>query len=302
MKRLHVAVLGLGRLGRACAEAALASEDIGLAGIARRPECVFTELPEHLKAVPVVPHWTEIPRFDVALLCLPSDLVVSTAHELLQHRKPIVECAALEGHAFDRHKARIHEIAIRQHAPAIVGAGWDPGALGLIRDLFQLLTPKGHTEISNRPGVSLHHSTWVRDLKGVKDALCSELRSAGGGTQRYVYVELERNADANAIADLIRGDPLFLDTETIVLPVESIAALEDEGHGIVLERRGAAGRTGHQLFLLEARFDRWALGGQTMVAAARAAPGRRPGAYSLLDIPFAALAVMATATQRAKVV
>ena len=300
MKRLRVAVLGLGRLGRACAEAALASEDVELAGIVRRPEHVFTAMPAHLKEVPVVPHWTEIPRFDVALLCLPSDLVVSTAHELLQHRKLIAECAALEGHAFDRHKTRINEIAIRQHTPAIVGAGWDPGALGLIRNLFRLLTPKGHTETSNRPGASLYHSALVRDLKGVKDALCTEVRSAAGRPQRYVYVEVERNADTSAIAELIRGDPLFLDTETIVLPVESIAALEDEGHGIVMERRGVAGRTDHQLFLLEARFDRWALAGQMMVAAARAVPGRRPGAYSLLEIPLAALAAMESALDRAK--
>lgn len=302
MKRLGIVVLGFGRLGRACAEAVLASEDMELAGIARRPEHVLMVLPEHLKGVPVVPHWTEIPRIDAALLCLPPDLIVPTAHELLQHRKPIVECAVLELHAFERHKARLHEIALRQHTPAIVGAGWDPGAFGLIRDLFQLLTPKGHTDTSNRPGVSLHHSAWVRDLQGVKDALCTELRSATGALQRYVYVELERNADADAVADLIRGDPLFLDTETIVLPVESVAALEDEGRGIVMERRGAAGRTGHQFFLLEARFDRWALAGQMMIAAARATAGRRPGAYSLHDIPQSALAAVETAASRAKAV
>ena len=172
----------------------------------------------------------------------------------------------------------------------------------MFRDLFQLLTPKGHTETSDRPGVSLHHSAWIRELAGVKDALCTELRSAADEMQRYVYVELERGADAGKIADLIRGDPQFLGTETIVLPVDSVAALEDEGHGIVMERRGTAGRTGHQLFLLEARFDRWALAAQTMVAAARAMSGRRPGAHSLLDIPLAVMAEIELATARRKAV
>jgi diaminopimelate dehydrogenase len=298
MKRIRVAVIGFGRLGRACAEAILASEDLELAGIARRPEHALSPLPETLGDTPVRAHWTEIPRIDLALICLPPDLIVPTAHEFLQHRKPIVECAALEGDALQRHVARLNQIAVRQHTPAIVSAGWDPGALPILRDLFQLLIPKGHTETSNRPGVSLHHSAWIRELTGVKDALCTELRSAAGGLQRYVYVELERGADPDRVADLVRGDPQFLDTETIVLHVDSVAALEDEGHGIVMERRGTAGRTGHQLFLLEARFDRWSLAAQMMVAAARAVPGRRPGAYSLLDIPLAAMADMELAAAR----
>ena len=46
--------------------------------------------------------------------------------------------------------------------------------------------------------------------------------------QRYVFVELERNADADAIADLVRGDPLFLDTETFVLAAGERRALSDD--------------------------------------------------------------------------
>ena len=40
----------------------------------------------------------------------------------------------------------------------------------------------------------------------------------------------------------------------------------------------------------EARFDRWALAAQMMVAAARAVASRPAGAHSLLDIPPAAFA------------
>ncbi|MGI9425832.1 MAG: NAD(P)-binding domain-containing protein [Hyphomicrobiaceae bacterium] len=290
MKRLHVGVLGFGRLGRACVEAVLASGDVELVGIVRRPEHVLAPLAADLCEVPVVAHWTEIQEMDVALICLPQDLIIAVAHELLQQSKPIVECAQLHGDAFQLHRTKIHEIALRKHTAAIVGAGWDPGAISIIRNLFRLLAPKGHTETSNRPGISLHHSTWVRSLTGVKDALCTEIRSAAGELQRYVYVEFEQDADRDAVAELIRSDPLSLDTETLVLPVDDVATLEDEGHGIVLERRGAAGRTGHQLLLLEARFDRWALAAQMMVAAARAVASRPAGAQSLLDIPPAAFA------------
>ena len=110
----------------------------------------------------------------------------------------------------------------------------------------------------------------LRGAVRIKDALCTELHSTATGSQRYVYVEFEPGADRNTVADVIRSDPLFLDVETLVLPVQSVAALEEEGHGVIVQRRGTAGRTGHQLLLLEARFDRWALAAQMMIAATRA--------------------------------
>ena len=38
------------------------------------------------------------------------------------------------------------------------------------------------------------------------------------------------------VIDAIRADPLFLGDETLVFPVASIAALEPEGRGVLLER------------------------------------------------------------------
>jgi diaminopimelate dehydrogenase len=289
MRRQRIAVFGLGRLGHACVEAVPTTDDIELAGIVRRAECVSKPLPAHWARQPTVAHWREIERMDVALLCLPPHLVVPVALEVLQHGKPIVECAQLGGEAFQQHRTKIHQMALRRRVPAIVGAGWDPGALSIFRHLFELLTPKGHTETANRPGISLHHSAWVRSLSGVKDALCTEVHSTPTGSQRYVYVEFKPGADRNTVAEVIRSDPLFLDVETLVLPVESVATLEEEGHGVIVQRRGTAGRTGHQLLLLEARFDRWALAAQMMVAATRAVASQPPGAHSLLDIPLSAL-------------
>jgi diaminopimelate dehydrogenase len=70
-----------------------------------------------------------------------------------------------------------------------------------------------------------------------------------------------------------------------VLPVESLAALEAEGEGILLERWGEAGAKAHQRLLVEARCDAPALAAQVMLAAARAVPFLPPGAHSLLDVP-----------------
>jgi diaminopimelate dehydrogenase len=68
-----------------------------------------------------------------------------------------------------------------------------------------------------------------------------------------------------------------------------VAALEQEGHGIVLERRGAPGRLGHQRFLFEARFDDAIMTAHIMLTAARALRGLSPGAHSLLDLPLTTL-------------
>jgi diaminopimelate dehydrogenase len=104
-----------------------------------------------------------------------------------------------------------------------------------------------------------------------------------------VYVELAKGADADSITQAIRADPLFLGEDTQVFPVENLAELEQEGRGVVLDRRGPAGRFGPQHLLLEARFDDTVLTAQVMLAAARALPQLEPGAYVLSEIPLSAM-------------
>ena len=103
--------------------------------------------------------------------------------------------------------------------------------------------------------MSLHHTLAARSVSGVRDALCAQLRTGSKKVQRYVYVELEHGADLPPIEQLIQNNPLFMDGETLVLPVDSVGAREDEGHGVVLERLGTSAGKAHQRFLLEGRFD-----------------------------------------------
>ena len=285
MKPLRLAVIGLGRLGRACAEVILDADDLALAGVVRRPASLALPLPNSLPNVTAVSHFTELDGVDAAIVCVPTEHALEAIVKLLQHRIPIIECATVHGDAFQTRKADIERMAKRHRVAAVLGAGWDPGALSLFRALFALLTPKGHTEITDRPGHSLHHGLAVKAMPGVKDALCAEFPAGNGKIQRYVYVELREGADFEQVSRAIRSDPLFLDEESLVFPVESVALLEDAGRGVVMERRGESGRTGHQFLMLEARFDITALTSEIMVAAARALPRLRPGAHSLLDVP-----------------
>lgn len=283
----RLAVIGFGRIGRACCEAILVADDLTLAGVVRRPGSLGQRLPGVLGDARVVGHVSEVEAPHGALVCVPAEHVGDAARVALEHRIPIVECAMLHGQPFEAHKEAIGRSARRHKVPAIVGAGWDPGAASVLRGLLALLAPKGHTRMTHRPGVSLRHL--VPRVPGLKDALYTEVRTPEGAIQRYVYVELDRETDADRVTAAIRSDPLFLAEETLVFPVESVAALEAEGHGVVLERRGSSGPTGHQHFLVEARIDLAAVAAQIMVAATRALPDLRPGAHSLLEVPLASL-------------
>lgn len=289
MKPLCLAVVGFGRVGKICAESLLESQDLVLAAVVRRLDSLARPLPDAFAKIPVVSHATQVQTVEAALLCVPLPQVLDAAHECLQHRIPIIESSVLHGEAFLVHREAIHRLALRYKVPAILGAGWDPGALSLVRSLFALLAPDGYTETSHRVGVSLHHTAMARQIAGVKEALCTEQRVTSGKRQRYVYVELEPGADAELVIASVRADPLFLGDETLVFPVEDIAALEQEGRGVLLERRGAPGHPGPQQFLLEARFDESRLTAQMMLAAARSLSQLKPGAHSLLDLPLRAL-------------
>jgi diaminopimelate dehydrogenase len=192
----------------------------------------------------------------------------------------------LHGKAYQEHKNELDRLASRFKVPAIVGAGWDPGLLSVFRDLFALLIPKGHSAVTHRPGINLHHTTLAQATPGVRGALSTERFAAGGQRQHYVYVELEQGASLEAVEKAICSDPLFLDEETFVFPVESVAMLEEEGHGVLLERRGTAGPFEHQILLLEGRFSERVLAAQVMLAAARCIPGAGHRAYSLFDLPL----------------
>lgn len=285
MKKNRLAIIGQGKLGRKCVETVLSDPSTELAGVVLRPESA----PESWLKAPAVTHVGELEAVDAALICVPVDTVLGVAQGLLQRRIPVVECARLHGEAFLAHKSEIHRAALHHKVPAIVGAGCDPGALSLFRSQFALLAPRGHTDTRLHTGASLHHSLAAAAIKGVKHALATELMSREGGLQRYVYVELEPSADAAEVENALVNDPLFLDEETRVFPVPSIATLEETNRGVLLERHAAAGEVGHTSFLLEARYDEAGLAARMMLAAARALPSLQAGAYSLLDLPHGAL-------------
>jgi len=301
MKRLRLAIIGCGTLGKACARIAMDDAQLEVAGFVRRADRVAERRGAPFNRVPAVAHVSELKQVDAAAICVPVSEVMRAAHDLLQRGVPIVECAVLHGEAFERHAQEIGRLASHHKVAAVAGAGWDPGALSLFRGLFALLTPNGHTEMTRSPGTGLHHTAIAQAIPGIKRALSTELRTAQGKLQRYVYVEAEEGADRKRIEEQIRNDPLCSGEETFVFPVESAGMLEEDGHGVVMQRRGTAAGIG-QFLLLEARFSEPALAAEMMIAAARALPVLGPKGHSIFDLPPGVLwggAGRSTSRQRA---
>lgn len=279
MPKLQVAVIGLGRLGLACAEALIDDSELGLAGVVRRPG-VPAALPGRLQRFPVASHVRELEGVGAALVCVPADAVLGVARELLQARIPVVECACFEGKALEAHHVALGEAADLHHVAAVVGAGWDPGVLPLLRSAFEMLIPRGHTAFHRHPGLQLHHSAAVAGVPGVKGALAGEYRGDNEALQHYVYVELERGAELARVQAAIAADPLFAGEVVQVFQLDHLSGLEGEdGCGVVLDRRGNAPHGPHQSLLLEARLDLTAFSARVMLDAARKLPSLRRGAH-----------------------
>ena len=279
MTKRRIAVIGFGRLGRACVEALLDSAGVELAGVVRRPTSP-ARLAAPFAQTRVVRHIRDLdPPLHAALLCVPAVLATALAREILQMRIPLVECAQLEGRALASHHAALGSAATQHRVAAVLGAGWDPGMLPLLRHAFELLVPHGDTELSLHPAASLHHTAAVNGIKDIKAALAGEYRTESGASQRYVYVELARGAQIDKVKTALAADPAFAGEETLVFPVESIAAIEEEGHGMVLTRRGSAKSGAHQSLLLEGRFAPLAFAARAMLEGVAQLPELRAGAH-----------------------
>lgn len=278
----RVAVVGFGRLGRACAVALHDSHDLDLAGVVRHGEPAA--LPPPLEATAVAGHLRELRNVDAALICVPAEHVLGVAREILQQRVPMVECAILEARALEAHHKALDAAARHHHVPAIVGAGWYTGALPLMQRLFEVLIPRGHTETSLHPGTGLHHSA-MQPIPGVDGALVCERRTFDGRIQHYVYVKLDNRTCIGDVERAVAMDPIYAGEQTLVFQVPDLAALETAGSGVVLTRYGAGNPGAHPSLLFEARFAVAAFAANVMLDAARKLPRLKPGAHAYVLSP-----------------
>ena len=282
MEKIKVAIVGYGNIGRFALEAVDAASDMECAGVVRRNP--GSSAHPGLAGRKVVSDIRELGPVDVAILAVPSRKVEENAVKYLSMGISTVD-------SFDIHtdicalRSSLGEVARKSGAVSVISAGWDPGSDSVVRALMQGLAPKGISYTNFGPGRSMGHSVAAKAVEGVHDALSVTIPIGTGLHRRMVYVELEPGADAAAVERAILADPYFCHDETHVIPVDSVDALNDMGHGVNLVRKGVSGASHNQLLEFNMRINNPALTGQVLVMAARAAVRQKPGCYTMIEIP-----------------
>ena len=282
MEKIKVAVVGYGNIGRAVLEAVQASKDVECVGIVRRQASKegFPELADYK----VVSDIAELGKVDVAILATPSRKVEENAKKYLAMGINTVDSFDIHTQICDL-RSTLAPIAEANNAVSVISAGWDPGSDSIVRALIEGLAPEGVSYTNFGPGRSMGHSVAARSVEGVKDALSMTIPIGTGLHRRMVYVELEPGADFKKIEAAILADPYFCHDETHVTQVESVAALNDVGHGVNLVRKGVSGKTHNQRFEFNMSINNPALTGEVLVMAARASVKQKAGCYTMIEIP-----------------
>jgi diaminopimelate dehydrogenase len=279
MDKIRVCVVGYGNVGKEAIECIRQAPDMELAGVVRRnPRNPGLDCP-------VVASVDELGKVDVAVLTAPSRQVPKLAPLYLEKGINTVDSFDIHGDPLMELRRDLGDCARAHGSVAIISAGWDPGTDSVIRVLFQAMAPRGLTYTNFGPGMSMGHTVAVKAIPGVKDALSMTLPAGFGTHKRDVYVELEDGADFEQVAEAIRKDPYFVKDETRVTRVNKVMEVEAMGHGVLLQRFGAAGSAENQVLELKMRLSNPSATAQVMVASARATTRMAPGAYALVEVP-----------------
>lgn len=282
MRKIKVAVVGYGNIGKYSIEALEASSDMECVGVVRRT-ATKEGCPE-LETYKVVSDITELGKVDVAILATPTRSCEEYAKKYLAMGINTVDSFDIHTSILD-YRAALMPVAKENGTVAIISAGWDPGSDSIVRTLMESLAPKGISYTNFGPGRSMGHSVCARSKEGVKDALSMTIPTGEGIHRRMVYVELEEGAKLEDVTNAIKADPYFSHDETHVIPVESIEAINNVGHGVNLVRNGVSGKTHNQFFEYNMKINNPALTAQVLVNVARASVKQQPGCYTMIEIP-----------------
>ena len=282
MKKIRVAIVGYGNIGKAALEAVTVAPDMELAGVVRRS--LAGAMPAELAGVQVVDDIAKLADVQVAILCAPTRSIPQYAKDYLARGIRTVDSYDIHTGIWDL-RQELDAVARAHGSAAIISAGWDPGSDSVVRALLEAIAPKGITYTNFGPGMSMGHTVAVKAIPGVRDALSMTIPLGTGIHRRMVYVEVEDGHDFADIEATVKRDPYFVHDETHVQQVPSVDALKDMGHGVNLVRKGVSGSTQNQLFEFDMKINNPALTAQILVACARAVMKAQPGAYTLIEIP-----------------
>lgn len=282
MKKIRVAIVGYGNIGKYVLDAVLSSPDFEVGGVVRRNP---SDTPEEIKKYQVVASVKELKDIDVAVLCTPTRSVETYAKECLALGINTVDSYDIHGGIVELRR-NLDKVAKEHKAVSIISAGWDPGTDSMVRSMFEFMAPKGVTYTNFGPGMSMGHTVAVKAIKGVKAALSMTIPLGTSIHRRMVYIEVEDGYNFQEVAAAIKADDYFVHDETHVTQVDCVDDLKDMGHGVNMVRKGVSGDTQNQLLDFNMKINNPALTAQVLVASARAAMKQQPGAYTMIEVPI----------------
>lgn len=311
MGKNRIGLVGYGNVGKGV-EAALAQfpDMEGVAVFTRRkPE----DIKSRLKAVPIDGILDYKNKIDVLILCGGSATdLPEQGPEMARHFCTI---DSYDNHAkIPDYFAAMDEAARKSGNVSIISVGWDPGMFSLSRVLYESVIPEGKNYTFWGKGVSQGHSDAIRRVRGVKkgiqytipvEAAIEKVREGNHPEfapkdqhTRLCYVVLEAGADAQTVKQAIVTMPNYFQPYNTT--VKFISEEEFDRDHTKMPHGGFVIRTGksengskHRIEFSLASESNPELTASILVAYARAAvkfkkQGKR-GAFSVLDIPFAAL-------------
>ena len=281
MKKLRIAVVGYGNVGRYAVEAVQSAEDMELVGVVRRE---VKEIPLELSNIKVVDNIDKLGLVDVAILSVPTRAVEKYATEMLRKGINTVDSFDIHSDIYNL-KTKLDKIAKENGTRAIISAGWDPGSDSMVRALMKAIVPFGITYTNFGPGMSMGHSVVARSKKGVADALSMTMPLGDGIHRRIVYLQMEDGANFEEACKEIKEDSYFINDETRFIKVENIHNVVDMGHAVNMTRKGVSGKTHNQLIDFNMKINNPALTSQVMVSFARASMKMEAGAYTTIEVP-----------------
>lgn len=286
MKKISVAIVGWGNVGRGCKRAIEECSDMVLAGVVRRPATVGNEEVE-LQNTIVVSDIRRLKDVDVALLCIPSREVPSRIKEYQEMGLCTVD-------SYDEHE---HIVSVRNDAEingkikktvSIIGAGWDPGTDSAIRAIMKLVSITGHTTTTfggSTGGRSMGHTVLVKNIDGVKNAVALTLANGRGKHKRKVYMEVMPDADVAQIENTIKNDPYFKNDPVEIEVVKSINKYNTLHHAGSIERTSMQANQRYDVAGINPEFT-----ANIMVSCVRACMAAKSkgefGAYTFIERPL----------------
>lgn len=227
-KKIRVAIVGYGNLGRSAAEQIKNRKD--------EFELVAVFARETNKEKGTVAS-SEIDKYkgkvDVVFICVGSKEDAPVVVPKIAANFNTVD-------TYDNHsKLAEYMKSIKPHGISVVGTGWDPGLMSVIRMYFTACFTEGPTQSFWGPGVSMGHSNAIKKIEGVQNAIqftvpvrkMMELAAKGTAVEsvkkhkRICYVVAEKK-DRSRIKDAIINMPDYFAGQDVAVNFVSQKAFD----------------------------------------------------------------------------